>query len=315
MNPASWCFRAMNTDVRLLVYPTCTRQAARVADLLADAEATVRATEARFSRFRATSELSLLNQSAGSWMSVSPDMAEVLELAMSLHTETGGIFDPAVLPHLERAGYSRSFETVQSSKLTLAIAESGSRTMTQLDYVRGRVRLPPGLRLDLGGLVKGWTADRIARQLAAIGPALADLGGDIAVQGTPPTDDGWVVGVERPDQSATLLTKLDVSEGGVATSGINRRNWWVGDRQMHHLIDPRTGEPAQSDLVQVVVLDDSAARADVWAKTALILGNDGCRALIARRPMMGLLLVSSDGAATATPPILAAIARTARRAV
>ncbi|MGZ8687679.1 MAG: FAD:protein FMN transferase, partial [Gaiellaceae bacterium] len=111
---------------------------------------------------------------------------------------------------------------------------------------------------DLGGLGKGYAVDRVAESLSVAGPCLVNAGGDIAIRG-----GSWPVGV------ADGLT-LELSRGGVATSGRDRRRWVRGGREAHHLIDPSTGRPAESDLVRVTVVADSATEAEVLAKAAFL---------------------------------------------
>jgi len=293
----------MNTNMRMVVYPGRGVEA-QAAGALESAEVLVRSYEARFSRFLPASELSLLNTSAGRWSTVSPDMSDVLALAREMTAETGGLFDPGVLPQLEWAGYDRSFEALPAYRPAGATALLGGLGIgaVELDG-RGRVRLPVGCRLDLGGIVKGWAADRVADVLADSGAALVDLGGDIAVRGSLPEGAPWRIGVEPPDAPDELMTVLEVTHGGVATSGTNRRRWRRGGASMHHIIDPRTGQPARSDLSQVVASAPTAARADIWAKTALILGPEACEMLVASKTDIELLLVAADGTATMSPGI------------
>ena len=294
-------FRAMNTDMRILLYaPAGSRP--RYERALAAAEGDIRAQEARFSRFLGESELSQLNHSAGRWMIPSAEMLEVLELAQRLHRETGGLFNPGVLPVLEWSGYDRSFELLSTDRPAQLAPLLAGIGIESLEFDGERVRLPAGCRLDLGGIVKGWTADHVADALAYLGPALVDLGGDIAVRGRAP-GGAWRIGVESPRSTGGLLTMISVRQGGVATSGTVRRQWRRGNAVLHHIIDPRTGAPARSDIVQAVVVAESAVRADVWAKTALILGRDGCEEVLHGNTGLELMLVAGDGSATATSGI------------
>jgi thiamine biosynthesis lipoprotein len=121
------------------------------------------------------------------------------------------------------------------------------------------IELEPGVRLDLGGIGKGYAADRAAELLALAGLCLVNLGGDIAVRG-----GAWPVGV------APGLT-LELTRGGLATSGRDRRRWLRGGEAMHHLIDPATGRPAAGAPLRVTVVAESAAAAETAAK-ALFLG-------------------------------------------
>ncbi|HVA25276.1 MAG TPA: FAD:protein FMN transferase [Chloroflexota bacterium] len=293
----------MNTNMRVVVYPTGNADA-RVAVALAAAEALVRSYEDRFSRFLPGSELSLLNTSAGRWSTISSDMSEVLALALEMASETGGLFDPGVLPQLEWAGYDRSFEAVLADRPAPAAAllVGPGIGAVELDGP-SRVRLPAGCRLDFGGIVKGWAADRVADLLADLGATLVDLGGDIAVRGSLPEGSPWRIGVEPPDAPGEFMAILEVAHGGVATSGTNRRRWHRGGAPMHHIIDPRTGQSACSDLSQAVALAPNAARADIWAKTAVILGQEACEALVAARTDVELLLVAANGTASMSPGV------------
>ncbi len=155
-----------------------------------------------------------------------------------------------------------------------------------IDRANGLIRLDPGVKLDLGGIAKGYAADRALAILARLGPALVDAGGDIAVAGKP-----WPVGVET---SLGPLT-LELSDGALATSGRDRRRWRASDGERHHLIDPATGRPAEGDLLRVTALAATAVEAEVLAK-ALFLAGDAERAA-AEADALGIpaVLVTRDG--------------------
>lgn len=232
----------------------------------------------RLTRFEPSSELSRFNASAGRWVEVSPEMQALLVFALAAYAESGGLVHAGVLPALLAAGYDRTFSVVAERdresaargalpECTFAAAAAPSRLAAALDplpdlldVAGGRARLRPGAAVDLGGLAKGWLADRAVER---IGPnALVSLGGDLIARGAGPEGDGWPVGFG----DRTLLLR----DTAAATSGTARRRW--GDGQ-HHLIDPRTGTPSRSDLTEVSVLAPDAASAEVMAKTALLLGS------------------------------------------
>src|SRR5438105_13911090 len=163
----------------------------------------------------------------------------------------------------------------------------------ELDRRARTIMLPPDVGLDLAGIGKGWAVDRVASILGS--PSLTNCGGDVFARGVPPDDDGWHVGVIdpfRPDEDLMVLTVIDA---GVATSSSLKRRWKIGDAYVHHLIDPRTGEPSQSDAVQVTVVAPSATLADFHAKVALLLAAEtGIRQLNDEAGVEGLAL-RSDG--------------------
>lgn len=239
----------------------CELYALDVTDAVLDAaRAWIEAAHRRFTRFESDSELSRLNAAAGTWVAVSRELEALLRLALDAHERSGGLVHAGVLPALLAAGYTRTI----ADGPTVATLER-SRPLPPLDEMLevepGRARLAPGSALDLGGLAKGWLADRCCEQL---GPnALVNLGGDLRARGAGPEGDGWPVGFA----GRTVL----LADMGAATSGTTRRRW---GEELHHLIDPRTGLPARSDLEEVSVLARTAAEAEVLAKTALLLGRD-----------------------------------------
>ena len=227
---------------------------------LAEAEGWVRERHDRFTRFESGSELSRLNAMSGAWVAVSEELEALLRLALDAHERSGGLVHAGVLPALRAAGYTRTFAdgpTVATLERSRPLPPLGE----MLELEPGRARLAPGSALDLGGLAKGWLADRCCEQL---GPnALVNLGGDLRARGPGPGGEGWPVGFA--DRTVLLI------DMGAATSGTTRRRWGEG---LHHLIDPRTGLPARSDLEEVSVLARTAADAEILAKTALLLGRE-----------------------------------------
>jgi len=161
----------------------------------------------------------------------------------------------------------------------------------RVDRVAGRVTVPAGAALDLGGIAKGMTADAAIALLADAGArcALVSAGGDLAVLGRPPGRAGWTVPVRTPD--GTVPVTLD--RGALATSGVERRSWVRDGIRRHHLLDPATGAPAGSGLWSVTAVADSCERAEVAATAAFVLGAGEGAALLARLGMPGLLVAPS----------------------
>jgi FAD:protein FMN transferase len=268
-------FRAMGTDVQLLLRPS--NGGARSAFEAAAAE--FERLEQIMSRFRPDSELSELNRRRA--FEASPDLARVVELALAARERTGGRFDPTIHDALVAAGYDRTFEEVPpdapAPRNNLSTLGGGGVT------VRGsRIALDDGVRLDLGGIGKGYAAERAADLLGQAGPCLVDAGGDIAVRG----GTTWPVGVETGDRLVTVA----VDRGGVATSGRDRRRWTRGGEERHHLIDPHTGASARTDLLRVTVFAGDAVEAEVLAKSLVLAGADE-----AARAGVDAVLVTASG--------------------
>jgi thiamine biosynthesis lipoprotein len=242
-------FRAMGTEIELLVH-------ADGADSALDgAEQEFHRLESLLSRFRADSELSRLNRDGA--IEAGPDLLRVVALSLEGREATGGRFDPTVHDSLVAAGYDRTFDEVAS--VTRPDTWSAPPAGGGVTVEDARIELEPGVHLDLGGIGKGYAAERAAELLAMAGPCLVNAGGDIAVRG-----GSWPVGVDT--------VTLELSDCGLATSGRDRRRWQRGDRELHHLIDPATGRPARSDLLRVTVVAGDAVEAEVLAKALFVSG-------------------------------------------
>jgi thiamine biosynthesis lipoprotein len=253
--------------------------------------------EACLSRFRSDSELARLNRRPGRLVAVSATLWDVLQTALEAAAWSDGLVVPTVLGAMRSAGYDRSFELLAAGSAPAGHAPARPavgdwRAISTIDHGR-RVRCQGNL--DLGGVAKGWAADTAAARLAGRGPALVDAGGDIAVNGPRADGSGWPIGVPHPLDSQLQIALIWLAGGGVATSGIDHRRWRRDGREMHHIIDPRTGHPARSDVVSATVIAPSAVDAEVAAKCALILGSAAGIAWLDERPLFAGLLVRADG--------------------
>ncbi len=247
-------------------------------EALAGAVHRIEQLESRWSRFRPDSEVSALNNSAGRPVAVSTDTRLLVERATEAWRLTGGAFDPTVLTDLLRAGYDRSFEQLSANHFE---TRDGSRRNRSIDapactdiVVDGQaVTVPAGLGFDAGGIGKGLAADLVASELIGEGVAgvCVNIGGDLRVLGDSPCGDGWTLAIEHP-LAATPIALVGLVEGAVATSSVLRRVWNRGGKQRHHLIDPSTGEPSESDVALASVIAGQAWQAEALAKAALLRG-------------------------------------------
>lgn len=289
-------FRGMGTEIALAVWPRAGEAQAAETALWAEV-AFLRDAEALLSRFQPDSEISRLNSGSGRPMRVSALTFAAIRAALGAAAASGGLFDPTVYRALLAAGYDRSWPALSGPPLRPAAAppwQAGRWREVRLDAAAQTVALPEGVGLDLGGIAKGWLADQVVERLHGFGPTLADLGGDIAVRGLPPDADAWAIDVDGP--AGEYLGSVRLSGGqAIATSGITRRRWQTAAGERHHLIDPRTGAPALTDLLSVTVVAPAAAEAEVAAKGVLLLGSELGRAALALAPEYAGLLVCRDG--------------------
>ena len=291
-------FRAMNTQISAWMW----LDGPLASVWLNEAEAFFREIEAELSRFRPDSGLSRLNAAAGDGpQAVSGTLRTVLGLALAAARDSGGIFDPTVLGPLRSAGYERSFENLATGTESAAGGCTGNNAGAQLgwqqvelDTARGTVGLPAGVGIDLGGIAKGWAVDRAAEMLGAWSAALVDAGGDIRASAAP-GGEPWPIAIEDPFDNTRDLGVVRLVAGAVATSSVGRRRWQRHGQPMHHLIDPRTGEPSRSDLHTVTVVAPTAVEGELAAKITLILGSREGQAYLKARELSGLLIGHDGG--------------------
>ncbi len=248
--------------------------------------------EAAMSRFRETSELTALNRKAGTFAvdRLSPRLRRALVSSDRAWRVTEGRFDPRILVDLDRLGYRGA-----------ALHQPGPEVRT-VDRV-GRVVQPVGRHgvtiarpIDLGGIGKGlalrWATARLEQ--AGARDFLVEAGGDLVARGKDPDGKTWQVGIEDP-AGAEDLAVIAVSGLAVATSSIRVNRWWRDGRVVHHLLDPRTGEPANDGLLAVTVAAPDPAWAEVWSKAFYLAGRPAI-AIEARSRGIAAWWITDDGA-------------------
>jgi thiamine biosynthesis lipoprotein len=211
-----------------------------------------------------------------------------------------------MLNELLAAGYTRSFESGDGRQAGDAPAQTSTavrrppsavydwRGIEWSSYNR-TVCLPSGVRLDLGGIAKGWAADEAVRRLGSYAAAMVDAGGDITVSGPMSGGGRWPIGMANPLAPDEALEVLMLEGGAVATSGKDYRKWQVNGEWKHHILDPRTGQPAETDVLSATVIAPTACEAEVAAKIAFIKGSRDGMAWLEDQPQLAGLLVLEDG--------------------
>jgi thiamine biosynthesis lipoprotein len=252
----------------------------------------------RFSRFLPASELSQLNADPRTEVPLSALLGRLVEAVADAAARTGGLVDGTLLREIETAGYRRDLSRPLPLPLALRLAprrraarpsREGSWRRLAFDRTTGVVRRPPGVAIDSGGLAKGLFADVLSGALDHHAAYAVDCAGDLRL--------GGAAGLTRPVEVQSpfdggLLHTFALAEGGVATSGIGRRSWIdARGTPAHHLLDPATGRPAFTGVVQVTALAPTALEAEIRAKAAVLSGPDGGRAWLPD----GGVIVADDG--------------------
>jgi thiamine biosynthesis lipoprotein len=263
---------ALGTSARLAVWPPENLGVARGA-----VDTVLAALDRQASRFREDSEISWIHRRGGGLFMLSNGLAEAVSVALEAARWTGGLADPTVGDAVISLGYDRDFAAIDVDQGDPPGAPAPVPGWQAVSLDGPLLRLPAGVRLDLGATAKGLGSDRAVRAaMTAAGQAggvLVSLGGDIAVGGQPPRG-GWPILVaEMPDAKGPSRTQqVRLAGGAVATSSITCRRWRRAGRVLHHIVDPRTGLPADGPWQTVSVAAATCADANAVATAAIVAG-------------------------------------------
>jgi thiamine biosynthesis lipoprotein len=272
----------------------------------------------RFSRFEPDSELTRFNLATESEIKVSPLLRRLLEASIDASLQTDGLVDAMLGAEIVRAGY-RSHFSGGGIDLPTALSQAPPRQAAGpasapasdrfvVDSRRSIVRRPPGTVFDPGGIAKGVFADELAAMLEGFDAFAIDCGGDVRIGGS--ANVRRPVHVSSPFDDSVIHT-FELAGGGVATSGIGKRSWIGGDGlPAHHLLDPRTGRPAFTGIVQATALAQTAAQAEVLAKAAVLSGPERAPGWLGH----GGVLVPDDGSCQVLEPAGLEVSPVAARA-
>lgn len=252
----------------------------------------LRRIDGEMSGYRGDSEIARFNASSTTdWMSVSEELADVVELAQGVGAASGGAFDVTVAPLVKAWGFGPEGESAAPPD-----SESVAATRADVDYRKLHVRREPpalrkeaaGISVDLNGVAPGYAVDRIAELLRSmrIESFLVELGGEVRARGRNARSERWRVAVERPqDEERAPYAVVQLDDNAVATSGEYRNYYVLDGRRYSHTIDPGTARPVDHDLASVVVVAPTAAEADAWATAYNVLGANAGFALATRLGM------------------------------
>jgi FAD:protein FMN transferase len=287
-------FRAIGTTATVVVTDAAAADAAAV--LLRNE---LEAIDLACSRFRDDSELQFVHAHAGETVPVGPLLFEALAVACDVATRTGGAVDPTVGNAIEALGYDRDLDAVLAAPPAPppVLGRVVGYSHVQLNPSDRTVRIPRGVRLDLGSSAKALASDRSAARItAAIGSGvLVSLGGDVAVAGPPPPG-GWSVGIahESSAAAADVDQVVSIQQGGLASSAPSARTWTAGGRAVHHVVDPATGDCAEAYWTLVSATGASCVEANLVTTAALVWGAAALERLAAFP--QSVRLVRADGA-------------------
>ncbi|HET6818636.1 MAG TPA: FAD:protein FMN transferase [Mycobacteriales bacterium] len=275
---------------------------------LADALQVFHDVDRTCTRFDPTSDLMRANAQGEEWVAVSPYCFDAIVEAYAAYRRTFGRFDPRVLGDLVRLGYDRSLKHAAPSyrDATALVPRMGMGDWRpEFRRSSSEVRVGP-VPIDLGGIGKGlavrWAADRLRSDIGS----LVEAGGDCLCRGVAANGAPWRVGVEDPDDPTQPLAVLAVRDAAVATSSVRIRSWQIAGHDVHHLIDPRSGQPGGQGLAAVTVVDTDPATAEVASKTLFLTGRRGVRAT-AEHLGLAALWVDENGVIEWSQPLASVV--------
>lgn len=271
---ATTSFTAMDTAMAITVYA---HDQSEASENLARCNEIVRELDKALSPTEDGSWIARLNAAEGEPLDAPSDVRELVVQAQETAEATDGAFDPTVYPLTSAWGFTNgAHRTPSDAEIEAALARVSFHAV-HVDAASGAISLEEGAQLDVGGIAKGFAADRIADELRErnVSGALIDLGGNVTVLGAKPDNTPWTVGIADPLDPASLAGTLRLAEATISTSGDYQR-FFIDDEgiRRHHLIDPKTGYPAESGLSSVSVVARSGARADALSTALFVLGAD-----------------------------------------
>ncbi|MFT8322637.1 MAG: FAD:protein FMN transferase [Bacillus sp. (in: firmicutes)] len=260
-------FPCMNTSIKAFDVPEKTRH---------KVQALFKKSEQTLSRFDSSSELSQLNRSFHIPFLCSSILFAAIKTAEKYYRCTKGIFNPYLGKQITELGYHCSFENIQQTEIVLPIQRLNTKIDDSISINNGMrsITLQKRVQIDLGGIAKGWTAQCISELLQEEGYSNGVLvaGGDITVWGAKKQEK--TIRIEHPVyEHSPVCSFVLQNDAGIATSSIKKRKWLASSGDvLHHILDPRTSLPSDSDLMQASVIAPTLTDAEVFAKCLLVLG-------------------------------------------
>lgn len=262
-------FFAMDTIIDLTVY------AEEPSEILTEAGREIQNYENLFSVNIETSDVAKLNRAGGAPVQVSPETYELIRKGIEISERTGGLFDISVYPLVRAWGFTTEEYRVPDQKERDEILKKVDYTRIELgaDHT---VRIPEEMQIDLGGIAKGYVSQRLIelfREKKAKA-AVVSLGGNVQTYGEKPDGTLFTVGITDPADGAGILGTIEVGQKAVITSGSYQRYFEKDGAVYHHIMDKRTGAPADSDLKSVTVISDAGESADSLATALFVMGKE-----------------------------------------
>lgn len=253
----------------------------------------------KMSVFKESSEISAINKRAGiSPVNVSEETFYVVEKAVNYSVLSMGTYDPTIRPVIDLWGFGRGKHLIPDNKTLTSKLQLVNFKDILLDKKAGTIMLrQEGQSLDLGGIAKGYAADAVSYVLRKnrIKKAIIDLGGNIYAYGKRPDNSLWSIGIQDPlNNTGVYIGAIQASNKSVVTSGNYERFFTSGGKRYHHIIDPRTGYPAESGIISSTIISDHSIDADGLSTPTLIMGLENSTNLVNLVPGVDAAFITED---------------------
>ena len=282
-------FFAMNTYISLTAYGEEADTA------LEQAQERIQELEGLWSVTDENSDIFRINQNSGQSVTVSGETARIVSFALEMAEKTGGALDPTIYPVLEAWGFTTDQKQVPSDEEIASLLAYVGYSRISLEGTQ--LTVPEGMELDLGAVGKGYTADLVTETLAGYGveSAVISLGGNVQAIGSRPDGSDWRIGIREPWGEGNLGI-LEVSDAGVVTSGGYENYFEDGEGNIYwHILDPKTGHPANSGLQSVTIVSTAGKLCDALSTALFVMGADGAENYWRENGGFDMLLVTDDG--------------------
>lgn len=281
---------AMDTIMNLTIYGD---QAGEVMD---QAVALINRLDNLFSVTNPKSDIAKINSADGAVVEVSEETHDLIEKSLSISDETGGVFDISIYPLVKEWGFTTENYHIPSSADRKAALKKVDYTKIKL-LSDNRIQIGNNMQIDLGAVAKGYLSQKLMELFKKNGitSAIVSLGGNVQTMGRKEDGSSFRVGLVDPSDGASIYGTLDVQDQAVITSGIYQRYFTENGKQYHHIMDKRTGMPADNDLASVTVIAKDGAAADALATALYVMGEEKAIEYQKAHPEFQMILIRKDG--------------------
>lgn len=259
---------AMDTYMSLKAYGKNAQKAVN------DAKAEIERLDQLWSAVDKNSEIYKLNKKKQ--MKVSDETLELIEFAKKKSAQSGDAFDISVYPIVELWGFPTQKYRVPSDSEIQKLLKGVDSQKIQINKKTNVVTLEKNMKIDLGGIAKGYTSQRIAKiyKKDGVKSGVISLGGNVQAIGKKTDGSRWKVGIQSPDDTETMIGGYEASDEAVITSGAYERYFEKNGKRYHHIIDPATGKPSEKDLKSVTIISKNGTLSDTLSTTLFVMGKD-----------------------------------------